>query len=168
MIHWRGGVHTELRLARRRHGTCSVATSKDIVAAVRSLARISDDTVIASILNRNRLRTGRNHRWTRARVTALRCRNSIPAYSSEKRALQHWLTLTEAAKFLGVSSRTLRLAVDHGDIKGEHPLSVGPWIFSRQALETEEALQVVAKARRNRTSPAVPLQRNENPDFFGK
>jgi DNA invertase Pin-like site-specific DNA recombinase len=166
VIHWRGGVHTELRLARRRHGACSVATSKDIVAAVRSLARVCDDTSIAGILNRNGLRTGRNNRWTRARVTALRCRDSIPVFSSEER--QHWLTLTEAAKFLGVSSRTLRLAVEHGDIEGDHPLSVGPWIFSRKALATEGAVRVVAEARRHRTTPAVPAQRNENPDFFGK
>jgi hypothetical protein len=168
VIHWRGGVHTELRLARRRHGTCFTATATDVVAAVRSLARICDDTAIAGVLNRNGLRTGRNNRWTRARVTALRCRNSIALCSSEERALQRWLTLTEAAKFLGVSSRTLRLAVEHGDIEGDHPLTVGPWIFSRKALETEGAVRVVAGARRHRTTPAVPPQKNENPDFFGK
>jgi len=78
VIHWQGGVHTELRLPRRRRGTCCTATSKDIVAAVRSLTRICDDTAIAGVLNRNGLRTGRGNRWTRGRVTSMRCKNSIP------------------------------------------------------------------------------------------
>ena len=38
-IHWKGGVHTELRLPRRRRGQIN-HTSKDIVAVVRSLARL--------------------------------------------------------------------------------------------------------------------------------
>src|SRR5207253_6460319 len=84
VIHWRGGVHTELRLPRRRRGTCT-ATSKDIVAAVRSLARICNDTAIAGVLNRNGLRTGRGNRWTRERVTSLRCKNNIPVLAAEER-----------------------------------------------------------------------------------
>ena len=51
-IHWKGGVHTELRLPRRRRGQMN-HTSKDVVAAVRSLARICSDDVIAGVLNRN-------------------------------------------------------------------------------------------------------------------
>ena len=35
VIHWNGGVHTELRLARRRRGYCSGHTAKEIVDAVR-------------------------------------------------------------------------------------------------------------------------------------
>jgi hypothetical protein len=81
VIHWQGGIHTELRLPRRRRQTCCTATSKDIVAAVRSLARICDDTAIAGVLNRNGLRTGRGNRWTRERLTSMRCKNRIPVYS---------------------------------------------------------------------------------------
>ena len=58
VIHWKGGVHTELRLPRRRRGQNSQHTSPEIVAAVRVLARICTDSVIAGVLNRNGLRTG--------------------------------------------------------------------------------------------------------------
>ena len=143
VIHWCGDVHTELRLPRRRRGTCT-ATSKNIVAAVGRLARIWDDTVIAGILNRNGLRTGRGNRWTRGRVTSLRGTNSIPVYTvAEDGIVPNWLTLTDAATFLGVSSRTLRLAVEQGRIEGEHPLPDGPWIFSRQTMQSEAAARVV-------------------------
>ena len=36
------------------------------------------------------------------------------------------MNLTEAAAFLKVSPRTLRLAVDRGEIVAEHPLPDGP------------------------------------------
>ena len=165
VIHWQGGIHTELRLPRRR-GTCCTATSKDIVAAVRSLARVCDDTAIAGVLNRNGLRTGRGNRWTRGRVTSMRCKNSIPVYS-ETDSAHNWLTLTEAAQFLGISMRPMRLAVEQRRIEGEHPLPEGPWIFSRQALQTEAAAQVVKQAR-NRRTPAVPNPEDENGGLFDK
>ena len=96
----------------------------------------------------------------------MRCKNSIPVYS-EADAAQNWLTLTQAARFLGISTRTMRLAVEQRRIEGEHPLPDGPWIFSRQALQTEAAAQVVKQARDRRT-PAVPNPEDENGDLFGK
>ena len=59
-------------------------TSKDVVAAVRGLARLCTDDVIASVLNRNGLRTGRGNRWTRERVVSLRSWHEIPCHSSER------------------------------------------------------------------------------------
>jgi hypothetical protein len=47
VIHWKGGVHTELRLPRRRRGQNSSQTSPEIVDAVRVLAQICKDDVIA-------------------------------------------------------------------------------------------------------------------------
>lgn len=167
MIHWHGGVHTELRLPRRRRGTCT-ATSKDIIAAVQQLVHVASDRQIAGILNRNGLRTGRGNRWTPMRVTSLRCKHAIPCYDPEQRRSEGWLTLTEAARFLGVSTRTLRQATEHGTIVGKHPFDDGPWIFSRQALETEEARRVVERARSRNTDPAVPKPGQQTFEFFGK
>jgi len=41
-------------------------------------------------------------------------------------AIEGWLTLTEAARLIGVSPKTLRLGVEHGELKAEHPLAEGP------------------------------------------
>lgn len=155
IIHWKGGVHTELRLPRRRRGAGG-NTSKDIVEAVRVLARTCNDKVIAGALNRNGLRTGRGNRWTRGRVTSLRTWNKIPRCCSEKRESEGWLNLTEAANVLGISSRTLRLAVERGDIEAKHPLRDGPWVFKRATLETGAAIQLVDRVRRRNGTPAVP------------
>ena len=155
IVRWKGGVHTELRLPRRRRGQ-STETSKEVVEAVRVLARLCCDEVIAGMLNRNGLRTGRGNWWTRERVTSLRSWNQIPCYCAEQRASHGWMNLTEAAAFLGVSPRTLRLAVNRGEIPAEHPLGNGPWVFHRSALDSEAATELVTRAQRRRGNLAVP------------
>ena len=81
---------------------------------------------------------------------------------------QGWLNLTESAKLLAVSSRTLRLAVERGEIHGEHPLSDGPWVFNRQDLETEAAHAVVNRVKRRNGTPAVPNPAQQNLPFSDK
>lgn len=155
VIHWQGGVHTELRVPRRRRGSAT-RTSLDIVEAVRALAQVSNDQAIAGFLNRNELKTGRGNRWTKERVISLRSYHQIPLHCPQRKAEEGWLTLTEAAKLRGVSSRTLRLAVERGEIPGQHPLADGPWILRRADLQTPAAEQFVQRTRQRTVShPAV-------------
>jgi DNA invertase Pin-like site-specific DNA recombinase len=167
VVHWKGGVHTELRLPRRRRGQCN-HTSKEIVEAVRILAVICDDELIAGVLNRNGLVTGRGNRWTRQRVTSLRSHHQIACYCPQKRQAEGWMNLTEAANFLGISTRTLRLAVANRAIQGEHPLADGPWVFRRQSLETAAASDLVQRARNRRRAPAVPTPGQTTFGFSGR
>lgn len=125
VIHWKGGVHTELRVPRRKRGMAT-RTNTDIVNAVRALARVSVDRAIAGYLNRNGLKTGRGNRWTQERVTSLRGYHKIPNHCPETKQREGWMNLTEAAAFLGLSSRTVSLAAEPGEIPGEHPLADGP------------------------------------------
>ena len=76
------------------------------------------------------------------------------------------MNLTEAAAFLGVSTRTLRLAAERGEIVSEHPVGDGPWIFNREALQTEAARQVVERSRNRKGTPAVPNPEQKTFDFF--
>ena len=159
MIHWKGGVHTERRVLRRRRGQNNSHTPNGVVEAVAALARICSDDLIAGMLNRNGLKTGRGNRWTRERVTALRSHYRISCYNPQQhREIEGWMNLTEAATFLKISSRTLRLAVDRGEIVAEHPLQDGPWIFQRQALETAAARTLVRRVRQGYHHPAIPSE----------
>jgi len=106
-------------------------------------------------LNRNGLRTGRGNFWTRERVTALRSHHGIPVYCAERRNREGWLNLTQAARTIGVCARTLRLAVDHGELTAEHPLPDGPWIFNRAELQSDEAAKLVARVHARQRGPAV-------------
>jgi len=165
VIHWKGGIHTELRLRHRRRGQNGSQTSKDVVEAVTVLARVCSDELIAGILTRSGLRTGRGNRWTKERVTSLRTYNEIPKYTADRRQAEGWMNLTQAANFLGINSRTLRIAVEHGEIEAEHPLAVGPWIFRRSVLEANAAARLVARARRLEPIPAIPTADQAILDF---
>ena len=162
VIHWKGGLHTELRLPRRRRGQNSSHTPKPIVEAVRILALTCSDDVIAGALNRNDLRTGRGNRWTRELVTSLRSGYQIPCFNRNRQESEGWMNLTEAAKFLGVSSRTLRLAAKQGEIQGEHPLSDGPWVFSRANLQSEAVIRFSQRVRNGRDT----TNRQNQPQLF--
>jgi DNA invertase Pin-like site-specific DNA recombinase len=164
MIHWEGGVHTELRVPRRRRGKAT-ATSTKAIDAVRILARICNDDLIAAYLNRNGLRTGRGNRFSRMRVTSLRSSHQIECFSEQIRQAEGWMNLTEAAKLLGISNRTLRKAIEHGNIHGEHPLPDGPWVLNRADLNTAKAKAVVARAKKRISHPAVPDPNQQNLGF---
>lgn len=154
-LHWKGGAHTEQRLPRRRRGQCSTQTSRELIEAVGVLARICNDDLIAGILNRNGHLTGRGNRWTRERVTALRSHHRIPCNKRGEQQPQPWMNLTDAAALLDVSPRTLRLAIDRGDISADHPFADGPWIISRDVVEGESAQALKQRVSRGTRRPAV-------------
>ena len=161
IIHWMGGVHTELRLPRRRRGQRN-STSPDIVDAVRQLVLIANDDLIVGILNRNKLTTGNGNRWTRERVTALRSHNRIPVYRPAADGVERWLNLTKAAALLDISPKTLRLAAETKQIESMHPLTEGPWIFSRAVLEGSTAKMIVERARQAAGYPTGPDPNQQN------
>lgn len=168
ILHWQGGIHSELRVPRRKHGRTRRSTSVEIVEAVRSLNRILDDLTLAGYLNREGLRTGHGNRWSVQRIAALRSHHQIPAYSADRQEAEGWLTLTQAAERLGVATLTLRTAIDRGLIAGEHPLANGPWVIHRDALATPQAQAVLERARIRRGTPAQAAHTNELSLFSNK
>jgi DNA invertase Pin-like site-specific DNA recombinase len=156
LIHWKGGVHTPLRLPRRRRGESSGHIPKDIVESVRVLSRIYNDEMIAGVLNRAKLPTARGNYWTRALVTSLRFNHEIKCHDAQRQAAEGWLNLSQAARLVGVSNRTLRIAIERGYIAAERPIACGPWVLNKQALESEEAKRLLDRVRLGRSSPTVP------------
>jgi len=152
LVHWAGGIHSELRLAKRNRGQRN-ATSADILTAVRQLVLIASDDLIAGILNRNGLMTGNGNRWTRERVTALRSHHKIPVFRAALDGQEPWLNLSKAARHVGVAAKTLRLAAETGEIEAIHPLPNGPWIFSRAQITGSSARQLADRVRLNPKYP---------------
>ncbi len=148
LIHWKGGVHTELRVRRRRRGEHGNATSKDVVDAIRILALVCTDAYIALVLNRNGRETGLSKLWSMARVASLRKRDGIQAYSEQRQREEGWLSLTQAAAYLGVAQTTVRRAIERGCLSGLHPLPDGPWILRRDELDRPEVRAQLASPRR--------------------
>ena len=152
VVHWVGGVHSEMRLPKRRRGQRN-STSADIIAAVRQLVLIANDDLIAGILNRNGLKTGNGNRWTRERVTSMRSNYRIPVFKPAEDGIEPWLNLSNAAKLLQIAPKTLRLAAEAGEIEAIHPLPDGPWIFARAALDN---ISRPIDHRTGTTEPKIP------------
>jgi hypothetical protein len=161
-IHWQGGVHTVLKVARRRTGQTRRQADPSIVEAVELLVRICTDQYIAGVLNRHGLRTGQSNHWTLERVASLRKVRDIPAYSRERRESEGWLNLTQAAAFLGVSTTTLRLSAERRELVAIHVLPNGPWIFKRDDLQQPGAKQVVERVKQHQRRPAEPDPRQQS------
>jgi DNA invertase Pin-like site-specific DNA recombinase len=106
-IHWRGGQHSELRVRKPRAGEHGCATTEDALAVMRSMAGRWSDEHIAASLNRMGMPTGQGKTWTAHRVGSVRRVRAIHAYRSAEKDGE-WLTMTEAAKLLGVTHHTIR------------------------------------------------------------
>ncbi len=159
VVHWKGGVHTEYRVQRRRQGETGKTTSKTIVDAVRLLARVLPDRAIAVFLARNGLRTPFGKTWTTDRVRALRSGYDIPVYSAQIHKHEGWMTLEQAAEVVGVSPTTVRRAIDRGALEAEHPLRISPWIIRLDAID---------RFRQNRlidSCSATPSSAQQSPQF---
>jgi hypothetical protein len=162
VIHWNGGVHTEVQLPRRRRGQNNSQVSKEVIDTVRDLSLICSDKIIATILNRNGLLAGRGNRWTRDHVTALCSYHQIPRHSADAQAAEGWMNLTQAAHVLNINARTLRLAVERGQIEARHPVPDGPWVINRRALQTSAAAHLVERGKR---TAAIRNDEQETFDF---
>ncbi|WP_245319855.1 hypothetical protein [Bradyrhizobium sp. LMTR 3] len=123
---------------------------------------IANDDLIAGLLNRNGLKTGNGHRWTRERVTSMRSNYRISVFKPAEDGIEPWLNLSNAAKLLKIAPKTLRLAAEAGEIAAIHPLSDGPWIFARTELLTTAAQSIAERARQNPRYPtgSHPNQQN--------
>lgn len=151
-IHWKGGVHTELRVRKRGTGEHRRQTTPDVVDAVRGLARILPDHQIAAWLGRAGLRTPTGAHYTRALVASVRYLRGIDACSAAQRRAAGWLRCEEAAALLEVDAKTLRRAASRHEVPASRPLANGPWVFSQRDLASSAgAERLTLRARERRT-----------------
>jgi hypothetical protein len=75
------------------------------------------------------------------------------------------LSTSTLNSFFWSGGRTLRLAVERGEIKAEHSLADGPWVFNRRELETEAAAKFVARVRWVNREPAIPTSQQSKFGF---
>jgi len=165
VIHWKGGVHVRLSVARRRRGQHGDATSKDTIDAVRVLALVCNDDRTAQMLNRSGLRTAKGLAWNRTRVKSVRHGHGIPVHDPSRQAEEGWLNLGDAAKHVGVAPLTLRRAIERGEVPALHPVHRGPWVVRRQDLDQPSVIQLFERVRGRRHGPGLPTSADQHPLF---
>jgi hypothetical protein len=148
-LHWQGGVHTELRVARNTAGKHGRAPHPDVLAVIRALSKVCEDRTLAATLNRLGYRTGTGKPWRAHRVACVRYQYRLPNYPKGK----DWLTLTQAAAQLGVSKTVLIRLLAQGPLPASQVVPRAPWIIQRSALDlpaVQAEVQAVRTGRRPR------------------
>ena len=101
LIHWTGGRHTEVRVARVKTGRYPGDMAPTAVDALRKLAGHWPDRELAVSLNRMRCKTGDGETWTTVRVREMRERLSLPEYDPAS-CDGKMISLAKAAAHFGI------------------------------------------------------------------
>lgn len=143
-IHWRGGQHSEVRVAKPRSGEHGCRTSDEALAVMRSMAGKWSDEHIAATLNRMALPTGQGKTWTAHRVSSVRMVNDIRAYRSAHKDGQ-WLTMSEAAAKLGVNNHRIRRLIKQGILYAEQVVPRAPYQIRASDLLDPRVIEAAAR-----------------------
>lgn len=145
VVHWAGGVHTELRIDRPAAGS-HFKTQQGAIEIIRSLARRYDDGLIAGVLNVHGLTTGRGNKWNGARVASARRQYGIEPTSSSPEA-EGLFNLKRAAKYCGVSQATIHKLVAAGLVRNEQTVARAPYEVSKADLDSERVRRALEHLR---------------------
>jgi excisionase family DNA binding protein len=146
-IHWRGGQHSELRVKKPQAGEHGCATTEDALAVMRTMAGRWSDEHIAASLNRMGMPTGQGKTWTAKRVSSVRRVRNIHAYKSADKGSE-WLTMTEAAKKLGVTSHKIRRLIKSKTLATTQVVPGAPHQIRASDLETDGVKTAIARKGR--------------------
>jgi excisionase family DNA binding protein len=130
-----------------KSGEHGCRTPDEALAVMRSMAGRWSDEDIAATLNRMGMRTGQGKTWTAQRVGSLRTVHGIHAYrSAEKDGT--WLTMSEAAKQLGVTNHVIRRLIKDGILAAEQVVPNAPYQIRASDLQHERVTGALpSKAR---------------------
>jgi DNA invertase Pin-like site-specific DNA recombinase len=146
-IHWQGGQHSQLRVRKPRTGEHSRRTTEEALAVIRSMSCRWSDQDIAASLNRMGMRTGQGLTWNANRVSSVRREHGIHAYrSAEKNG--EWLTLSEAAKLVGVTNHAIRRLIEERILHAEQVVPDAPYQIRASDMQSEAVTVAIARKHR--------------------
>jgi DNA invertase Pin-like site-specific DNA recombinase len=162
-LHWHGGVHTEVRVARNTVGKHGRATERDVIEVIRELSKVCRDLTIAATLKRLGYRTGTGKTWRAHSVACVRYHYRLPNFTKR----YDWLTLTQAAQQLGVSATVVKRCIAQGILPARQVVSYAPWIIQRTDLALPAVQVVVQGVRRGRPQRSLRLRQPAGPGQAG-
>ncbi|MCA1409460.1 recombinase family protein, partial [Ensifer sp. BRP08] len=136
LIHWTGGRHTEVRVARVKTGRYPAELAPSAVEALRKLGGHWPDRELAVSLNRMLCKTGDGETWTTVRVRDMRERLGIPEYDATKVDVP-MISLMKAAEKLGICVGSAKSLVQRGILPATQILPGSPWMVPVEALSSE-------------------------------
>ena len=141
LIHWNGGVHTEIEMAKPASGS-GHRTSMEVLEILRRMGKRYGDDQIAGVLNRLGHCTGKGKHWNETRVKTARRNHGI---AGQKRAIPNpeILNQDQAASYCEVSTSTIRRLVAAELLAKQQIVPYAPWEIRRADLDSEPIQAVV-------------------------
>jgi DNA invertase Pin-like site-specific DNA recombinase len=158
-LHWKGGVHTELRVARTKTGHHRHVAGDTAVALIVELSKICEDKMIAVVLNRLGHRTGQGHPWRAHAVANVRYGRRLPNYRHDGT----WVPLEASARELGVSNTVIKHLIADGVLPATQVVPYAPWVIMRADLQLPPVQARIQAVRSGRKLPRRAQEQNELP-----
>jgi DNA invertase Pin-like site-specific DNA recombinase len=160
IVHWAGGRHSELRVAKNKIGHHGHANKVEVLDVVRQMASQYADEQIATTLNRLGLRTGWNNTWNKQRVRDVRSKLHLPVFD-EAQVDRTILTMEQAAKRLHTSSAMIKRLIEAKVLAATQVVPCAPWQISEEAIKSQVVMDAVKTIAGGR-SRNVPQSENSN------
>jgi DNA invertase Pin-like site-specific DNA recombinase len=135
-IHWQGGRHTEMRIARVRKGRYSENSSPSSVEVLRTLGGQCSDHELAMTLNRMRCPSEDGKSWTTLRIRELRERLGIESFDPAVRRVET-ISVNETAQQLKICTRSVHRLIQEGILPASQLMPSAPWQVPVAALNSK-------------------------------
>ncbi|MEI7609759.1 MAG: recombinase family protein [Rhodospirillaceae bacterium] len=135
-IHWQGGRHTELRVARVKTGRFPSDRKPNAVEVIRKLGGQWPDREVATTMNRMRCKPPDGQAWTTVRVREMRERLGIAPFDPVLRQ-EETVSADQAATRLGICVGSVHKLIRQGILPATQLMASAPWQIPVAALETE-------------------------------
>jgi hypothetical protein len=135
-VHWTGGRHTEIRVARTRTGRYPDDRHPSPVEVIRKLGGQWPDRDLAVTMNRMRCKTGDGESWTTVRVRALRERLGIDGFDPTI-PRPKTISVDKTARRLRICVGSVLRLIRSGVLPANQLMPSAPWQVPVEALSSE-------------------------------
>lgn len=135
-IHWTGGRHTEIHVARVRSGRYPEDRHPSPVEVIRNLGGQWPDRELAVTMNRMRCRSADGTTWTTVRVRQLRERMGIAPFDPTQ-PREQTISVDETARRLKICVGSVLRLIREGILPAKQLMPSAPWQVPVATLDTE-------------------------------
>jgi hypothetical protein len=159
ILHWAGGVHTDLFIERNPTGQHRRKAERTVIELVTELSKVCPDKAIAAILNRLGYKTGQEKSWNASRVAGLRGYHNIEPFQKQ----DGWVTQEQAAEELKVSNTVVKRLIREQILPATQVVECAPWVINQKDLDLPAVQARVRAVHEGRRLPLIVLDQGQLP-----